>query len=260
MNFSRKKAVARAGILGAVVATATSAALGQSYGSEPQVLTISPAEFQPGFDPWEPYFGHDGYVSLSTPSTIRSAPQRYYLAAQVLLPEGAMIDRFCLWAYDTDLDDEVTSGIVAAKLAPAGEEPDRKFLDAGASSDGAVGYRRYCNDVDLIYRGKLDIDGDGTLDNAAYYVEAEIGPGDELQARSLGGVQLIWRRPVSPPPAAPTFADVPDSHPFFPFIEALAASGITGGCGSGNFCPANPLTRGQMAAFLAKALGLHWVE
>jgi len=59
-------------------------------------------------------------------------------------------------------------------------------------------------------------------------------------------------------PSAPTFADVPDSHPFSQFIEALAASGITGGCGSGNFCPDNPLTRGQMAAFLSKALGLHW--
>ena len=41
--------------------------------------------------------------------------------------------------------------------------------------------------------------------------------------------------------------------------EALKASGITGGCSVSPplFCPADPLTRGQMAVFLAKALGLH---
>jgi hypothetical protein len=67
-----------------------------------------------------------------------------------------------------------------------------------------------------------------------------------------------WHRRVSDAPAVATFGDVPTSHPFFQFIEALAASGITGGCGGGNFCPDAPMTRGQMAAFLAKALGLHF--
>lgn len=61
---------------------------------------------------------------------------------------------------------------------------------------------------------------------------------------------------VSPAPPTATFNDVPTNHPFFKYIEALAASGITGGCGSGNYCPDNPVTRGQMAVFLAKALGL----
>ena len=61
---------------------------------------------------------------------------------------------------------------------------------------------------------------------------------------------------VSPAPATASFNDVPSSHPFFQFIEALAASGITSGCGNGSFCPDAPLTRGQMAVFLAKGLGL----
>jgi len=51
---------------------------------------------------------------------------------------------------------------------------------------------------------------------------------------------------------------VPTSSPQFQFIEALYASGVTAGCGSGNYCPDAPLTRGQMAVFLAKALGLQW--
>ena len=40
--------------------------------------------------------------------------------------------------------------------------------------------------------------------------------------------------------------------------QALVSSGVTGGCGAGNYCPDAPLTRGQMATFLAKALGLAW--
>jgi hypothetical protein len=51
---------------------------------------------------------------------------------------------------------------------------------------------------------------------------------------------------------------VPTNHPFFQFIEALAASRITSGCGGGNFCPDAPVTRGQMAVFLARALGLNF--
>ncbi|HYI65685.1 MAG TPA: S-layer homology domain-containing protein [Candidatus Limnocylindrales bacterium] len=37
-------------------------------------------------------------------------------------------------------------------------------------------------------------------------------------------------------------------------INRLAASGITGGCASGLFCPTTAVTRGQMAAFLRRAL------
>jgi len=74
----------------------------------------------------------------------------------------------------------------------------------------------------------------------------------------FGWVEIWWKRSVSVAPAFPTFNDVPTNHPFFQFVEALAASGVTGGCGNGNYCPDAPLTRGQMAVFLAKALGLHW--
>jgi hypothetical protein len=48
------------------------------------------------------------------------------------------------------------------------------------------------------------------------------------------------------------------AHPYFRFIEALAAAGITSGCGAGNYCPDRNVTRGEMAVFLAKALGLHF--
>lgn len=76
----------------------------------------------------------------------------------------------------------------------------------------------------------------------------------------LRSVRVYLRRQVSPSPGTATFEDVPTDHLFFQHIEALAASGITAGCGGEDFCPDDPLTRGQMAVFLAKALGLHWPD
>ncbi len=40
--------------------------------------------------------------------------------------------------------------------------------------------------------------------------------------------------------------------PFVDWVNQLAAEGITGGCGGGNYCPASALTRAQMAVFLLK--------
>ncbi len=56
----------------------------------------------------------------------------------------------------------------------------------------------------------------------------------------------------TPPPCAGVFPDVPCPSNFAPWIEALAAEGITTGCGGGNFCPDNLVTRRQMAVFLLK--------
>jgi hypothetical protein len=69
-----------------------------------------------------------------------------------------------------------------------------------------------------------------------------------------------WRLQVAPAPVTATFTDVPTDHPFFRFVEALAAAGITAGCSGAppQFCPDAPITRGEMAVFLSAALGLHF--
>jgi hypothetical protein len=56
----------------------------------------------------------------------------------------------------------------------------------------------------------------------------------------------------APPACSGVFPDVPCSSNFAPWIEQMAAEGITGGCGGGNFCPTNPVRRDQMAVFLLK--------
>jgi hypothetical protein len=56
-----------------------------------------------------------------------------------------------------------------------------------------------------------------------------------------------------PPTCTGVFSDVPCPSLFADWIEELSAEGITGGCGTGIYCPSNPVTRAQMAAFLLKA-------
>jgi hypothetical protein len=178
--------------------------------------------------------------------------------APLALPDGALIEEMCLYAYDSDPDVDVTVRLVAVKLTPDGESPDIVAVGPILSST-ILGFGRFCASVSETVRRKLDVDGDGEDDAAAWYLRAYLRP-NESPSHGLGGVRIRWRRQTSPPPSVATFGDVPTSHPFYEFVESLAASGITGGCGGGNFCPASPLTRGQMAVFLSKSLGLHWTD
>ena len=55
-----------------------------------------------------------------------------------------------------------------------------------------------------------------------------------------------------PPACAGVFPDVPCPGVFTNWIEQLASEAITAGCGNGNYCPADSVTRQQMAVFLLK--------
>lgn len=68
----------------------------------------------------------------------------------------------------------------------------------------------------------------------------------------LGEVEVIGRGEAI---ADNTFADVPTTHWARDFVESLYAAAITGGCGNGNFCPGDRVTRSQMAVFLLR--GMH---
>ncbi|MDH4118785.1 MAG: S-layer homology domain-containing protein [Acidimicrobiia bacterium] len=61
------------------------------------------------------------------------------------------------------------------------------------------------------------------------------------------------------PGGAASFTDMAGSV-FEGDVSWLAATGVTRGCTSSEFCPESPVTRGQMAAFLRRALDLPLVE
>ncbi len=53
---------------------------------------------------------------------------------------------------------------------------------------------------------------------------------------------------------AQTFNDVPTNYWAYSFIELFATRGITSGCGGGNYCPEDSVTRAQMAVFLERGM------
>jgi minor extracellular serine protease Vpr len=57
------------------------------------------------------------------------------------------------------------------------------------------------------------------------------------------------------PPSSTNFFNDDNSNLHENDINALAASGITGGCGPGRYCPSQVVTRAQMTAFLHRAVG-----
>jgi hypothetical protein len=60
-------------------------------------------------------------------------------------------------------------------------------------------------------------------------------------------------RALDVPPATKDWFSDDDGSTLEASINAMAEAGLTGGCGTGVFCPDQPVTREQMAAFLVRA-------
>jgi hypothetical protein len=151
----------------------------------------------------------------------------------------------------------------AVKLVPGGGGPYENGIPNSGVTSTDAGYGYFCTTaLSWTLRSTFDSDEDGTLDHVSYSVNAYLSNSfsGSPHPLGLGGVRITWRREVSPHEASPVFSDVPLDDAARRYIEALAASGITAGCGPGVYCPDASLTRRQMAVFLAKALGLHWVD
>src|SRR5262245_59329378 len=228
----------------------------QSYGPGAQVLTIGVSQFK-GINGAQSTIGDEGYLYNPV-----DGAYSYYIAP-LPLPEGALVESLCAYVNDSDPGDfqYIQTYLVQQKLAEEGEAPAMVAVPgASVISNLDIGYGYYCVEgLAHTVRGTTDVDGDGSPDATVPYVEIYV-PAPLLNSLGFGGVRITWRRQVSLAPATPTFGDVPPSDDAFRFIEALAASGITAGCAGGNYCPDAPLTRRQMAVFLAKAVGLHWSD
>lgn len=237
----------------------------RSFGvNDAQVVTVPFSRFQA----WTSMSGAVTFHSVSGPGL---GGYRYMTAGTPLLvaevdaglvPNGAELEAVYFYVRD---DDAVADRDFEGRLCrswvdldgtnPGGDCPVI-IQTTGAPGDTVIGAF-----PDLPIRYDDDADGDAATESVSFFLLAHFGVGDEdVYGPSLRirHVRLLFRREISPAPATATFLDVPTGHPFFQFIEALVDPGITAGCGAGNYCPDAPLTRGQMAVFLAKALGLHW--
>lgn len=85
------------------------------------------------------------------------------------------------------------------------------------------------------------------------------GPGTESRMRKSPAngfpVGAMCNAQPNEPACLASFADT-CSSPYQSDIDWLAKKGLVNGCGNGNYCPNDFVTRGQMAAFLTNALKL----
>jgi uncharacterized repeat protein (TIGR01451 family) len=89
----------------------------------------------------------------------------------------------------------------------------------------------------------------GTGNGAVQYsVDANAGATNRSDTITIAGQTFTVYQGIN-------FLDVPPSNPFYDDIGKLAARGVTLGCGNGNYCPNDPITREQMAAFILRAKG-----
>ena len=216
-----------------------SRALGLAYRFGDVLTSVQVPEWQ-----FRPTLDTDHYEDTGPPQLSRylvssvSDPPR--LQASVSLPPGALLENV-----EFDVCDDRPAGSPPMTLLVADAPLNYPIQLASTPGSG-------CASVSAVDIGYTT--GDSKLILWVFFASPgspDIGP----QTRVLGA-RLDYRLQVSPPPLTATFGDVPVSDAAFAYVEALAASGITAGCGGGNFCPNSPVTRRQMAIFLAKALGL----
>jgi hypothetical protein len=169
--------------------------------------------------------------------------------APVHLPQGAIMTSIELEACDSTASGAILFGM-AKMVAPGVSGGSGNITSVGSTGLAAT---PGCSFFPLNLTTPTTVDNS----NDAYLVFVDWSGVFANTNRAIA-VRVFYKLQVSPAPATATFNDVPTSHPFFQYIEALANSGITSGCGGGSYCPDNYVTRGQMAVFLSKALGLYW--
>ena len=181
-------------------------------------------------------------------SSVLGGPGRYLTGSGafvvgLLLPQGALIEMFEVEGCTTQ--DGVLDAVLSSAAVPASSSVVISELATSVDTPA-------CDVFQKTLESPVIVDNK----NNQYFFSLENFPSDGTSY--FAAVRVYYRLQVSPSPATATFNDVPVGNPYFQFIEALAASGVTAGCGGGNFCPDVPVTRAQMATFLARALGLYW--
>ena len=166
------------------------------------------------------------------------------------LPSGSKLVRIEVVAYDASDAGAVNMNLVQCQSLDANDGCLQTGLGATTGTAASAFAGRLTADLSS---SPIVVNKTAELDVVRVYLTAA---GADVQFRE---VDFFYQLQISiPAPGTQTFGDVSSSNQYYKGIEALAASGITGGCGSGNFCPNQFVTRGEIATFFARALGLHF--
>ena len=159
----------------------------------------------------------------------------------------------------TDADDALASfssyGSTSVDLGAPGEM---------ILSTGAPGWLMYMSGTSMatpMVAGTaavlLAVDPDATVAELRAALLAGGDPLSSLANKTVSGVRLNLNTAIITLLYTPIFADVAPSHPHYTNIQTIYPS-ITSGCATDplRYCPSSSVTRGQMAVFLIRAMGL----
>jgi hypothetical protein len=216
-----------------------------TYGtSTSTAVAVSVLDFVPPASglSWDTYAVSQGLYRYQTAS-----PQSDWFHG-VFLPNGALIERVEIHACDDSPNGQIVFGMGRSQEPGADSQNLTPVGETGF--EGSPGCGLY---------SVTPFDPNIQADNSHYsYWVFVTWNSDFTVSNRASTIRVYYHLQVSPPPLTATFTDVPTSHQFFQHVEALTAAGITVGCGEGLYCPDEPATRGQVAALLAIALGLHF--
>jgi hypothetical protein len=222
----------------------------EEFGLMNQVTWLNPYDFESALDVGILIdFNEYGYYNFVERFTL--TPPGHWLAP-IHLPDNVRLVRATLYGYDSSTPFNIEFNIQKYNANTRITTP--QIVGGGpAFSSGNGGYFQL--------PAQINKNIDNT--NQIYFAFVNTNTLAGFDGITLGdhrhrftGVKLLWRRQISDPPASHTFFDVFPGDWYYSAVEALVGAGITVGCDPHNFCPDRPVTRAEVAAFLARALGL----
>ncbi len=216
------------------------------------VADFGTPRFWSSLDSFDMHPNSSGFAAVRSSTSglfCSSASTDSQAVGQLQVPHGVRLDLVRFWFFDSGAEDMTMSLRSACLPDFAAAIPTLSPLASITSSGtGGVGSLSSFLPTSTIADNQ----------SCTYQVTVQFGNGTGSCSPSLGFYKgrMQWFRQIPPAPAVATFTDVPVGSQFFAEVEALVASGVTAGCTASQFCPGNALTRLQMAAFLARALGL----
>ena len=238
--------------LGIVPPDAMSPVGTNTYGIQNFTAAVTaPHAFQPfntglGYISWV-----GGYIGPQLGDTFRG------FDAPVYLPTGALIDSVKALVYDDDAAGFVSILLLLDECLAGSECTITTLVDEATGDAETPGYTILSSSAVVEDMTWKNFDASAVTVNPGRFRVAFSAASHSLR---VGPVWIWYQRQISPAPAVATFPDVAPGFWAFQEIEALPPWGIPTGFPDGPFRPLEPVTRAQMATFLARALGLDYSD
>jgi hypothetical protein len=237
-----------------------------NFGTGEQITTISWAAFFP-----DGTGNSDGYASDASAgerwATDSTDSALYATIDSSMIPNGATIRSISFYVDDSSSSYDFTGTLYRGWCDSddgdnCSSESVASVTDTGSSVTLiADTYTAY--EIPVVYQYDDD-DAGSTQEVYNYWLKADFG-GASSSDVALRQVKITWQRNyfryhnlTSPPePFDDATAALVGSAPY-DCITALWDAGIVVGCGGGDYCPGNDVTRLQLAVYVAGSLGMYW--